>query len=332
MHGNHIKVEVGTHGRLRTRNTKNRPEEPSFFEVGNRAGLVLSQLAGLRLLLRNVHGPMLVQALVNPTMRPDFPVLCRAVSQIVVNSSSVTIEEVFGRHLEAVGKRRCVGRACPLCRMRGSLIFSELPPRTHLHHRRRVLPRSVCCRIRAASPTSGRGELAPEMRRYVRSRVTSPSPAIRKTVRGVLPDVPQFDSFLVLVWLLVSARSVGACAVAFERGHRPASEASLRPKRGICLTRTSCVHHRDSGKTSKTDDVTRRGYIVSDDFGDHTKLRFLSKLPPDDATVWNTSSMASEASLGTPCRRSSPLLAMNICPSVIASYSGRAFSVPRLLR
>ena len=93
-------------------------------------------------------------------------------------------------------------------RMRGSLTCSELPPRSHLHHSRRELPRSMSCRIRTASPTNGGGELPPDMRRKVRSRATSPSPAIRrffgvqlqgnapgavpgkhaKAVRGLLPD------------------------------------------------------------------------------------------------------------------------------------------------
>ena len=58
-----------------------------------------------------------------------------------------------------------------------------------------------------------------------------------ETVRGVLPDGPQGN-----------LRSVRACAVAFERGHRPASEASLRPKCGLYLTRSLCDHHRGSGK------------------------------------------------------------------------------------
>ena len=137
---------------------KNLPEGPSCFEVRNRAGLVLSQLAGLRLLLSIVHWPMVVRALVDPTMRPDFPALCRAVSKIVGDISSVSIEEVLGRHLEAVVKRRCVSRACPLCRMRGSLTCSELPPRTHLHHRRRELRR-----IGTSTPTSWGGSCDPSV-------------------------------------------------------------------------------------------------------------------------------------------------------------------------
>ena len=70
---------------------KNLPEGPSCFEVRNRTGLVLGQLAGLRLPVRIVLWPMVTQAVVNPTMRPGVPVLCRAVSQIVgvVTSASV---------------------------------------------------------------------------------------------------------------------------------------------------------------------------------------------------------------------------------------------------
>ena len=79
---------------------KNLPEGPSCFEVRNRAGLVLSQLASLRLPLSIVHWSIVVQALVNPTMR---------------------------------GPKTC----------------SELPPRTHLLHGRRELPRSMCCRFRS---------------------------------------------------------------------------------------------------------------------------------------------------------------------------------------
>ena len=70
---------------------KNLPEGASCFEVRNRAGLVVSQLASVRLPLSIVHWPMVVQALVNPTMRLDFPVVCRDIS-------SVSIEEVLGRH------------------------------------------------------------------------------------------------------------------------------------------------------------------------------------------------------------------------------------------
>ena len=145
---------------------------------------------------------MVVQALVNRTRRPNIPVLCRAVSQIVGYISSVAIQEVIRRHLEAAVGRRCVGRACLLCRMRGSLPCSELPSRTHLHHRRRELPRSMCCR---KAFEAWRGELAPGMRRKVRSRATSPTLAIRrfcahgelfqegmqKQFVGVLPDGSQ---------------------------------------------------------------------------------------------------------------------------------------------
>ena len=80
------------------------------------------------------------------------------------------------------------------------------------------------------------------------------------------------------------------------------------------------------------------GRIISGDLGDHTKLRFLSKLPSENTKVWNTSQtslqhwIASEASWGTLCCRSSPLRAMNIRPSAIASSSEMAFTVPRLRR
>ena len=53
---------------------KNLPEGPS--EVCNRTGLVLGQLAGLRLPVRIVLWPMVMQAF-NPTMRPGVLVLCR---------------------------------------------------------------------------------------------------------------------------------------------------------------------------------------------------------------------------------------------------------------
>ena len=93
-----------------------------------------------------------------------------------------------------------------------------------------------------------------------------------------------------------------------------------------------------SDKSSKTDDTTRRGRIISGNLRDHTKLRFLSKLLLEDTKVWNTSqtslqhSMTSEASWGTLDCRSSPLRAMSIRPSAIASSSGRAQTVPRLRR
>ena len=48
---------------------------------------------------------------------------------------------------------------CPLCRMRGSFTCSELAPRTHLHHRRRELLRSMCCRFRNRS--AGKVSLRP---------------------------------------------------------------------------------------------------------------------------------------------------------------------------
>ena len=156
------------------------PRGQAASRCAKSAGLVQGQLGGLRLTVRIVHWPIVVEAFVNPTMRPDFPVLCRAVSQIVGDISSVSIQEILYRHLEAVVKRRCVGRACPLCRVRESSTCSELPPRTHLHHRRRELHRSMCCRIGTASPTSGGSELEPEIRRKVRRRATSPSPAIRR--------------------------------------------------------------------------------------------------------------------------------------------------------
>ena len=41
---------------------------------------------------------------------------------------------------------------------------------------------------------------------------------------------------------------LAACAVALEQRHRPAGEASLRPKCGNYLTRTLCAHHRGSGE------------------------------------------------------------------------------------
>ena len=88
---------------------KNLPEGPSCFKVRNRAGLVLGQLAGLRLSVRVVRWPMLVQALVNPTMTPGLPVLCRAVSLIVGGIISVSVGKNLCSHL----------KAC-----------SELPPRT----------------------------------------------------------------------------------------------------------------------------------------------------------------------------------------------------------
>ena len=72
---------------------KNLPEGPSCLEMRNRTGLVLGQLAGLRLPVRIVLWPMVVQALVNPTMRPGVPVLCRAVSQIVSDITSVSVGE-----------------------------------------------------------------------------------------------------------------------------------------------------------------------------------------------------------------------------------------------
>ena len=72
---------------------KNLPEGPNCFEVCNRAGLVQGQLAGLRLPVRIVLWPIVVQALVNPTMRPGLPVLCRAVSQIVGDITLVSVGE-----------------------------------------------------------------------------------------------------------------------------------------------------------------------------------------------------------------------------------------------
>ena len=99
---------------------------------------------------------MVAQALVRPARRPGHPVLCRAVSQIVGDVTSVSVEEILGRHLEAVELGADVwAKACPLCRMRASLTCSELLPRTHLRHRRRELPRSMCFRIRTTSQTRG---------------------------------------------------------------------------------------------------------------------------------------------------------------------------------
>ena len=93
---------------------------------------------------------------VGQTNEAGLPVLCRAVSQIVGGITTVFVEENLGRHLEALKLGADVwAKSCPLCRMRGSLTCSELPPRTHLHHRRRVLPRSMCFRGRTTSPTSG---------------------------------------------------------------------------------------------------------------------------------------------------------------------------------
>ena len=63
------------------------------------------------------------------------------------------------------------------------------------------------------------------------------------------------------------------------------------------------------------------------DFGDHTKLRFLSKLPPEDTKVCSTCHtslqhwVASEASLRTLCCRSLPLRAMSMRPSAIAAVT-----------
>ena len=58
---------------------------PSYHEVRGRAGLVLGHLAGsLKPPVRLILWPMLLQALLDPTMRPGLPVLCRAVTQIVV--------------------------------------------------------------------------------------------------------------------------------------------------------------------------------------------------------------------------------------------------------
>ena len=43
--------------------------------------------------MRIVFWPVVVQALVNPTIRPDLLVLCRAVSQIVGGITSVSVGE-----------------------------------------------------------------------------------------------------------------------------------------------------------------------------------------------------------------------------------------------
>ena len=48
-----------------------------------------------------------------------------------------------------------------------------------------------------------------------------------------------------------------ACAVALERRHRPAGEASLRPC-GTRLERTLYAHHRGSGETIQFRNATRR--------------------------------------------------------------------------
>ena len=59
---------------------------------------------------------MVVQALVNPTVRPGLPVLCRAVSQIVGDIASVSVGQNFCRHLETVKYGVVVwAKACPLC-------------------------------------------------------------------------------------------------------------------------------------------------------------------------------------------------------------------------
>lgn len=60
---------------------------PSFHEVRGRAGLVLWHLAGiLKPSIRAALWPMLLQAALNPAMRPGLPVLCRAVAQIVAGA------------------------------------------------------------------------------------------------------------------------------------------------------------------------------------------------------------------------------------------------------
>ena len=101
-------------------------------------------------------------------------------SRAVPCGVSVSVVEKLCRHLKTVEFGAEVwAKACPLWRMHGSLACSELPPRTHLQHRRWELPRSMCCRIQTTSPTSGWGELVPEMWWEVKSRATSPSPAIR---------------------------------------------------------------------------------------------------------------------------------------------------------
>lgn len=62
-------------------------DRPRCEEVRGSAGLVLGHLAGsLRADVRVTLWPMLLQALLDPTMRPGLPVLCRAVTQIVSNA------------------------------------------------------------------------------------------------------------------------------------------------------------------------------------------------------------------------------------------------------
>ena len=193
------------------RNSCQKPSRGANLLRGTQPRRTRSQSAcGLEASFEYRPRSMVVQALVNRTRRPNIPVLCRAVSQIVGYISSVAIQEVIRRHLKAAVGRRCVGRACLLCRMRGSLPCSELPSRTHLHHRRRELPRSMCCRIRKASPG---------MRRKVRSRATSPTLAIRRSAptgscsRKACKNssweycqtaLRHLNPEMVLVWLLVS--------------------------------------------------------------------------------------------------------------------------------
>lgn len=65
-------------------------DAPSCHEVRGRAGLVLGHLADtLKPSVRLVLWPMLLQAIVNPTMRPGLPVLCRAAAQIAAGARAM---------------------------------------------------------------------------------------------------------------------------------------------------------------------------------------------------------------------------------------------------
>ena len=130
--------------------------------------------------MRIVHWPMVVQELFNPTMRAGLHVLCRAVSQILGDITSVSVGKTFAVNWS----------------VRRSLFVA---------HARLI------------------------------------------NLLGVSTFTKKSGNFL------------GVGAVTFEQRHRPAGEASLRPKMWNHLTRAFVLTIEVLEKSSKTNDATRRG-------------------------------------------------------------------------